>query len=1186
MKELLSQTYSQDSFEKIVSNLIPDYEKNETRDESLQGFDSVKQLGISKSLDLAIFTIDTGKSVMARVDITKRAYAILKNHTYSHALIAFHAKDVNEWRLSLVTTKIQRTAKGSKETISNPRRYSYVLGPSAKVLTPLKQLSAQVGSIKELEKKFSLDVVNEGFYSDIATLYTKLVGGSRGSKQNSIEHERILKLGSNKDETYGNFAIRLIGRLVFCWFLKQKVSSDNTPLIGDIILSTNAVKENPDYYHSICAPLFFEVLNKDHDRRPSFSFGDEMFKNIPFLNGGLFSPHDEDEYEYESILGISRRGVVVIPDTWFQELFETFEMYNFTIDENTSIDTELSIDPEMLGRIFENLLAEINPETGDSARKSTGSFYTPREIVDYMVDESLINHLRTVTGIDEDKLRAVTSYNLDDDKDYPLTQTERESIIEVIFKTTTLDPACGSGAFPIGMLQKMVYVLEQADPDCQLYIDYELKDLSPEVRRATEQSFQNHNPTYLRKLGVIRRSIHGIDIQPIAADISRLRCFLTLIVDQKVDDNARNRGIDPLPNLDFKFVCANSLIKSPTEEGGLLKDSFAEKLAKLVNEFFAPVDQIHKLETSNKLQALINQKTKSELESIIRGSNHVEKRFKEALKEKNKKSDAERLRINALWESYGNIINNKPVGFFEPKYFFPTIYQNGGFDILIGNPPYVSTKGVDDETKSQLLENYGFADDLYSHFYYKGMELLKNKGVLAYITSKSFWTTQTKKNVRQLLLDNNLHTVYDTDNPFKSVLVDTCVVVVQKEPKNENVVKFLKSDGDYSNPTTLTVDKSIYKEGVNKVIFKPTKSNLVIYKKYNRQIRDLMEKWWGMISTSANITKHKSYLEQYRSNLKPGELTLLGLLSDGGVGLQTGSNGKFVGVVATSKEAKTMQKTRLVKFSDFVLKKKLVKYGSDKTSVANYFDKLSENEVRILFDELKVKHGRDIFGQGFLYRIVDESEIKTVSEMSDEEKKNGLSGEQTFVPYDKGDKDGNRWYLRTPYYIDWSVENVKFLKGNSGKKGVGMPVVRNPQFYFRAGFCWSDIHTLLIKTRLKDQSVHDVKSMSMFSFSEKCTDKFLVCLLNSTFLSEYDFTFVNGTSSFQINDARQLPIVIPTQEQLESFENLFDQAYAIKLEEFDDVIIQEVADQKLEAIQKELDEKVLDLYGLTLPNSL
>lgn len=210
------------------------------------------------------------------------------------------------------------------------------------------------------------------------------------------------------------------------------------------------------------------------------------------------------------------------------------------------------------------------------------------------------------------------------------------------------------------------------------------------------------------------------------------------------------------------------------------------------------------------------------------------------------------------------------------------------------------------------------------------------------------------------------------------------------------------------------------------------------------------------------------------------------------------------------------------------------------------------------------------------------SEVRDVATMSDDEKQNWLLGPQTFVPYDKWDKDGNRWYLRTPYYINWSKENVSFLKSNSWKKWQGMPVVRSPQFYFRAGFCWSDIHTVLIKTRLKDQSVHDVKSMSMFSFTEKCSNKYLICLLNSTFISNYDFSFVNGTQTFQINDARQVPIIIPTEEQLSNFENIFDRAYTIKTEQFDNIITEESAKDSLNKIQKELDHNVYALYWLSV----
>jgi hypothetical protein len=291
--------------------------------------------------------------------------------------------------------------------------------------------------------------------------------------------------------------------------------------------------------------------------------------------------------------------------------------------------------------------------------------------------------------------------------------------------------------------------------------------------------------------------------------------------------------------------------------------------------------------------------------------------------------------------------------------------------------------------------------------------------------------------------------------------------------------------------------------------------------------------------------------------------------------LATANNGKYVGVLALTKDAEKVKEARIKKFFDFTVKQKINKYGTNKESIRFNLDKLSEQQIRDLFDSMKEKYGRDIFGQGFLFRIVDKGEIKDVSTMTDEEKKSGLAGAQTFVPYDKGDKDGNRCYLRTPYYIDWSKKNVDFLKQDPKARYQGY------QFYFRVGFCWSDIHTVLIKTRLKEQSIHDVKSMSMFSFIPKCTDKYLVSLLNSTFISNYDFNFVNSTQTFQMNDARQIPIIIPTKEQLADLEDLFDRSYAIKVSQFDGKITNAIADQKLQEIQKELDGKVLKLYGLS-----
>ena len=802
---IFANKYNEDAFAEFIQGIIPSLSLDKKQPEIRTGFKSIQQIAEvnENKLDLVVFAAKLDSSLHARVEITKNTYAVLKSHARSNALVVYISDNSSEWRLSLITTKVTRTKKGTKESVSNPRRFSYVLGPNAKVVTPSKMLQGSINSIIDLENKFSLAVVSKEFYTQIATQYSKLVGGTRGEGRKAIIFERTLKLGDTNDAVNANFAIRLIGRLVFCWFLKQKKGHLNKSLIPSEILSVSAVKIIGDYYHSVCVPLFFEVLNKPQPSRPTFISHSELFGKVPFLNGGLFQDHAEDNHKFNRTTGMSeRRGVVNVPDVWFSELFKIFEEYNFTIDENTSIDTELSIDPEILGRIFENLLAEVNPETGASARKSTGSFYTPREIVDFMVEESLISHLKTKTKISEKKIRALSSYDLEDDASYPVDQQERKLLVEEIHNTTVLDPACGSGAFPIGVLQRLAHMLEVLDPECSIY----LNKVPPEMRR----QLQKHSLTYVRKLGIIRECIHGVDIQPIAIDISRLRCFLTLIVDQQVDDNAPNRGIEPLPNLDFKFVCANTLIKPPfvSDATSLFGDEFAISLGELVDEYFAPVDQLHKLETARKLQQLINDKTNKELENIIKSYSYLKnEKHKKVLAQQNEKSDTERIQINSLWKSYENIFQNKPVGFFDIRYFFPAVSRNGGFNIVIGNPPYVRQEefsNIKPVLKEQYGDFYNGRADLYTYFIARGITLLKEGGTLTFITSNKFFVRGYGENTRSLFTkDVSLQKVVNFGElPVFQASVDSAIVLAKNtKPKEEDSLDFAqaKTEADIKN---------------------------------------------------------------------------------------------------------------------------------------------------------------------------------------------------------------------------------------------------------------------------------------------------------------------------------------------------------------------------------------------------
>ena len=244
------------------------------------------------------------------------------------------------------------------------------------------------------------------------------------------------------------------------------------------------------------------------------------------------------------------------------------------------------------------------------------------------------------------------------------------------------------------------------------------------------------------------------------------------------------------------------------------------------------------------------------------------------------------------------------------------------------------------------------------------------------------------------------------------------------------------------------------------------------------------------------------------------------------------------------------------------------------SSTKDFLDSLTEHEIANLFDTLKEQYGRDIFGQGYIYKIIDDAELADVNTLTDDEKENGISTSKNYyVPYDKGDKDGNRWYLETPFAIAWSKENVHFLKTDPKARYQGYT------FYFREGFCWIDVNSTYLKARVKSNGVFDVLSMSLFTMTQ-IPDWYFVSLINAEFLSLYVDNFINNTSHFQINDARQLPIIIPEHETLRRIQKISEESIAIKKACYSSELTNEDTEEKLSKLQKELDNLVFKLYQI------
>ncbi len=530
------------------------------------------------------------------------------------------------------------------------------------------------------------------------------------------------------------------------------------------------------------------------------------------------------------------------------------------------------------------------------------------------------------------------------------------------------------------------------------------------------------------------------------------------------------------------------------------------------------------------------------------------------------------------WNPYDQ---NSVSSFFDPEWMFCLKEK---FDIVIGNPPYISTKGVKEEDKVKYEKEFGFSDDTYNLFTFKGLALCKDGGTLTYITPKTFWTTQTKRNMRDLLLSNTIRYIFDTANPFEAAMVDTCITQTVKQPMvDEHIVDFYDGTADLSHPIVFTpIQQSMFINAQNSVIFKPTPLNLRIYELYGKKVKELYDKWWSKIETSKKISQNHKELEAYRASLKPGDIALLGCLTEGGQGLATANNGKYIAVRRSTKWAKNIIESRPKKLVEAIKKKKIKVEGLDAyANEKEFLASLSEKEIANLFDNLKEKYGRDIFGQGYIYKIIDDSELANVDELTKDEKENGIDTSKNFyVPYDKGDKDGNRWYLETPFAIAWSKENVQFLKTNSGKKGEGMPVVRNPQFYFREGFCWNNVLTTYMKCKKKEKTVQSTESMSFFSCVNQVPEFYLISLMNSRFAAIYVDNFINSTSHCTTGDAKLIPVLIPDNEILKSCNRLFTSAFELKKSVAKGITTDISIQSELEIIEEENDNLIACLYSI------
>jgi hypothetical protein len=507
--------------------------------------------------------------------------------------------------------------------------------------------------------------------------------------------------------------------------------------------------------------------------------------------------------------------------------------------------------------------------------------------------------------------------------------------------------------------------------------------------------------------------------------------------------------------------------------------------------------------------------------------------------------------------------------------------ENQGFDAILGNPPYISTQSSSGFTYRKGLEYlFGFTDDLYVHFVFQGFNLLRGNGMLGFIVSDTFFTLSTKQRLRDLFQSNRLHRLGQCD-PFKAT-VDAAIFVAEKSKANddddlvfiqaryktdkstpetelinliEGMPEFTKGEADFkwgkeaypvhhSNKGCLRLHKTNmqpYRKALKHAFFEPRESIVHLYNRFMEPMTQLVDKWWDKIETSKKFAKHKNEILEYHKSLKPGDATIVGLIAEGGQGMRTANNGRFLGYLKGTKQAEKLIER----------KKELLGNWKSNPQIEPVLSKLLEtngNDFKSVVEPLKEKFNpvRELgLKRGEIYRVVDSEKIANPYTWDDTKRSKviseGLESSQTWIPFRKGDPEGNKWIDNEPLFIDWSKENVEWLKNSPEARWQGYT------FFFTEGITYTLLgnHTSL-KAKLQPKCVFDAGASRLTPIVECISVHCFLAILNSDLFSFIIKKFIKNTAAFEISDLRMSPFIIPNEQLATELETLAMKAVEAK----------------------------------------
>ncbi len=1022
----------------------------------------------SDSLIICNFEIKKGLSERAGKKVQyEKARNILKlveNQKYAGGIFIFHDKNGN-FRFSLV----YRESAGTHRQWNNFRRFTYFVSKDLTNKTFLQRIGeGDLDSLDDIKDSFSVDKVTNKFFDEFRQIFDKTKQEFEKTNKNTV----CLWLKDRySDDDYreqiNKFTFTFLGRIIFLYFLLRKGWIENKK---DYIRKIVEDKNQINLYFNIFEPLFFEVFARKEDERSREIRS--SYKDTPYLNGGLF-----ERSEIEGAM--HRAGIsVLFEDKFIREIvLEFFEAYNFTVDENSPDDQEVSIDPEMLGKVFENTLAE-------EERGKKGTFYTPREIVHFMVKDSLWQYLKNETDIKPELLHELI-YHEDFDLDI-LPKDKIRQIDTILEGIKILDPAVGSAAFPVEMMQVLVKIR----------------------KRLNVKVGNNINEVTLKK-SFIKNNLYGVDIDPSAIEIAKLRLWLSLIVDYEKSE------AEPLPNLDFQFRVGNSLQEKIDdvdifgENNSGIQELFKKesdyervkiRMIDIKDQFYTE-DEAKKRKLKKEFDNLERQliekaltKHRQSLDAQLKNS-HFAKIAKEVEKTIAK--------INQLEQK----IKDGTYKLFKPDFHFSEVFdrkdQNNkkidGFDIVIGNPPY----GVKIEEDIKEWHRLG-SKDSYGVFISTALKrFLRPGGVLSYIVSDTWLTIKTHKPLREQVLSKQLHKVIRVHQDCFEATVNACIVSLTNK-LNDNG-KLLGADltnistrkeveemrsklyhlSDFINQSTpkfavYEYDQDLIKINSNIPIFIGSPKLFLLMNDTTCKIKE------------REVCGKKIKVRCINFNNKIIELVRFGDISDVRVGLQTGKNKAYL-----FQNQNTRGSYRDINhFKEFLIT------SADLNKIVNN-------------DGLRLK----IISKGFHKSINDKSFDSDL----------WFSGKY-IIPYDKGGESDTEtgwlpnYYVPTDFFIDWSCEAVKNLSTNENAR------FQNTDYYFKDGLTLSYTGQYAPNLRLNSTSVFDVGGSCIFP---DIVDKYqilgnFVCKITKYFGKNW----IDHSVNFQIDENKELPMLISENKEI------------------------------------------------------